>query len=479
LSHRADFWFISRLRNFTEENFIKYLYVLREFDGKTYNRACRIAIMHRMVECGVTQVKNLWSIGTAQREVLLDKRWQSHVSWMLCLGIAGFPKRGEPLQLTPIARQVLRDNNITKFMLQQMLRWQLPNGNMKSGDILNLIARKKGVQPFIMLLEALKHLKDDYEGQQDYLTREEIVGILMPLRNHTELPDALQEIVKNRARGYSYRNLSPTAFNYLEIILSFFTATGIVEQILSRNLVMIRIKDKLHRVVDAILANAPVFFKLTAKEKEKWFEYYGSPEPLPAEIIRELFRPRRRVSTAKEISNLDELRRDKITEEIEKEIAENPDPQEKSMRQELLKERTDLHQEVVKSLAKLYLERKIRPKRDDFDLFVEKNGRAILHEIKTIGPEDRRDERLQIINAVGKLLYYEHFNIPGTLERSGSPVEKFVVFDREPLDQDHVAFLRSIGLHVLWVGRGDLIEGHPESVAELHRFLGIHTVNAS
>jgi len=428
--------------------------------------------MQRMVEQGVTRIKNLWSMTTDRRNEILDKRWQSHVSWMLCLGLTEFPEQGKPLRLTSIAKEVLRDRDVRRFMLQQMSRWQLPNGNMKTGDITRFIARKKKVQPFIMLLEALKKLKEIHGKDQAYLERSEIIEIIMQLYDHQQLPNAIQKIFENRTKRHLYLRPNPTAYNYLEIILSFFTATGVVEQAVTNGSVIIRIRDNFYGIVDQILTNHSAFLEFTPQEKRKWFEYYGSPVlPLPEQVIRQIIVRKRRQAIAKDITNLDELRRESIEKEMTEAISEAEDPQDKKMRQKLLQERTARHQEVVITLAKTYLQRGIRPKRNDFDLLVEKGGVAVLHEVKTINPEDRRDERLQIIDAIGKLLYYEYFSIP-EIERKRPEITKFVVFDREPSDQYHIAFIRKIGIHALWIGANNMIEGHPESIAELNRILG-------
>jgi hypothetical protein len=150
-------------------------------------------------------------------------------------------------------------------------------------------------------------------------------------------------------------------------------------------------------------------------------------------------------------------------------ISINMDPLDRARRIELLRERTVQHQQLVALMSELYLSHGLVPREGDFDLVAETSGVAVLHEMKTLTDTN---ERLQVIQAVGQLFYYEHF-IVGPEVGPGIRVEKAVVFDRPPADQAHIDYLATLGIHVYWRTSTVEIDGSPQSVTFLRTLLGI------
>jgi len=145
------------------------------------------------------------------------------------------------------------------------------------------------------------------------------------------------------------------------------------------------------------------------------------------------------------------------------------DPLDQARRMELVRERTEQHQRLVASMAELYLARGIIPVEGDFDLLVEVNGVAVLHEMKTLTDTN---ERLQVMHAVGQLFYYEYFSVPHEVGTS-SRIEKAVVFDRVLADQSHIDYLESLGIYIYWRTPEEEINGTPISMVFLRSLLGI------
>lgn len=150
-------------------------------------------------------------------------------------------------------------------------------------------------------------------------------------------------------------------------------------------------------------------------------------------------------------------------------VSINTDPLDRARRIELLRERTDQHQQLVAIMSELYLSYGLIPREGDFDLLTEIGGVAILHEMKTLTDTN---ERLQVIQAVGQLFYYEYF-VVGPEVGPGIRIEKAVVFDRPPADQAHMDYLASLGIHVYWKTSTGEIDGSPQSVTFLRTLLGI------
>lgn len=145
------------------------------------------------------------------------------------------------------------------------------------------------------------------------------------------------------------------------------------------------------------------------------------------------------------------------------------DPLERARQIELQRERTEQHQRLVAAMSELYLARGITPIEKDFDLLIETNGIAVLHEMKTLTDTN---ERLQVMHAVGQLLYYEYFDVPLEIGL-GVRLEKAVVFDRALADRAHMDYLESLGIHVFWTTSAGEIDGTPSGIAFLRNLLSL------
>lgn len=129
----------------------------------------------------------------------------------------------------------------------------------------------------------------------------------------------------------------------------------------------------------------------------------------------------------------------------------------------LLRERTILHQATLEKLCKQF-GKKWRLCYGHFDLLAEKGGIAMLAEVKTLKAGNARDERLRIIDGVGKLFYYIGFNVPSALKRTKATIQKVMVFSRKPTSKEHVSYLRRLGIWVLWFDDAGKLSGDTTSL---------------
>ena len=130
------------------------------------------------------------------------------------------------------------------------------------------------------------------------------------------------------------------------------------------------------------------------------------------------------------------------------------DPKDEAERLAHLRERTNEHQDILAMLYKKYVEKGWTIGLGNFDLLALKGELALLHEVKTINA----NERLQIIDAIGKLTYYEAFDVPSLLKDSKAQIQKILVFSRRP-DESHIAFLKNLGIWVLWFNKEGILDG--------------------
>ena len=160
--------------------------------------------------------------------------------------------------------------------------------------------------------------------------------------------------------------------------------------------------------------------------------------------------------------------RDNFTRNFSTDRQQGSNPETELRRREILKEKTIDHQNVVANIWELY-QTSLTVKTDDssYDLLVLTPRYAILHEIKTITPQN---ERKQIRHAVGQLLYYEHFNVPYELQSSHLEVKKILVLSCQPHDAEHLTFLASLGIGTIWFNENGQLDGE-ETVEFLQPFL--------
>jgi ribosomal protein S19E (S16A) len=178
---------------------------------------------------------------------------------------------------------------------------------------------------------------------------------------------------------------------------------------------------------------------------------------------------RRREPFFRIISSDEELRRKwKPTDTEAGEV--DYDPQDETERLNRLRERVDEHQETLVKLRHLYDGKGWRIGIGNFDLLTEKGDIALLHEVKTLA-EDIRDERLRIIDGLGKLMFYEAFDVPPLLINKSARVQKIIVFSRKPLSQEHIDFLTKIGIWVIWFNQEGEINGEIAARDNLQKLL--------
>jgi hypothetical protein len=134
---------------------------------------------------------------------------------------------------------------------------------------------------------------------------------------------------------------------------------------------------------------------------------------------------------------------------------------------EVLQERTREHESVVAEFTEFFERQGFTCYEGNFDFLAEHSTEALLLEMKTIDP---RNEREQIIKAIGQLDYYGYFDAPDSVE-SDKPIWKGIVLSRTPTPE-HVEFLRSLDTYVFWLDENGEIRGEEESLQFLENFCG-------
>ena len=175
-------------------------------------------------------------------------------------------------------------------------------------------------------------------------------------------------------------------------------------------------------------------------------------------------RPRRRAKTSRGrepffriVDSDDDLGRNWKPEDTEEGEGEY-DPQDEKDKLARLRERTDLHQETLDKIRRVYIGKGWRVGIGNFDLLAEKDDVAHLHEVKTLAEGDVTDERLRIIDGVGKLFFYEEFDVPSLISEE-TKVQKIMVFNAKPNRKEHIEFLSKIGIWSIWFDEDDSLQG--------------------
>jgi hypothetical protein len=127
-------------------------------------------------------------------------------------------------------------------------------------------------------------------------------------------------------------------------------------------------------------------------------------------------------------------------------------PEEQAAAAELLYERTERHQELVRATAEACREADFYEDAAAYDLLIEVNQEEplVLTEVKTIVG----DAATQIRAAVGQLLYYEHFMVAEQFP--SRRVRRLVVVD-EPIDDELAAFLQAQDIGLIAIADGELV----------------------
>jgi hypothetical protein len=165
-----------------------------------------------------------------------------------------------------------------------------------------------------------------------------------------------------------------------------------------------------------------------------------------------------------------EVRRNWTPEDTEEGEVEY-DAKDEAERQNRLRERTDAHQDTLAKFLQLFQGKNWRIGTGNFDILSEKADVALLAEVKTIIQGDISDERLRIIDGVGKLLFYEAFDVPSLLSNNQARVQKIMVFSKKPNSQEHVDFLTGKGIWVIWFNENGELDGELNAITELQRLL--------
>lgn len=165
----------------------------------------------------------------------------------------------------------------------------------------------------------------------------------------------------------------------------------------------------------------------------------GAPPGVPAAQGRRQLRPRRRSTTA-HTRNATQVGRSRRLGAAERRALT---PEEQAAAAELLYERTERHQELVRTMATACRQADFYEDAAAYDLLIDVDEAEplVLTEVKTIAG----DAAIQIRAAVGQILYYEHFAVAEQFPER--VVRRLVVVD-ERVDEELAAFLQAhdIGL---------------------------------
>lgn len=132
---------------------------------------------------------------------------------------------------------------------------------------------------------------------------------------------------------------------------------------------------------------------------------------------------------------------------------------------ETIQERTDIHQETVSKLVQAFREGWITGD-GNFDLLAFKGNKALLFEVKSLIDGDISDERRRIIEGIGELYFYEGFDVPDILKSGSYYLQKIMVFSQKPADHEHVRFLASLNIFVIWFDN-HMLSGDKKSINKL------------
>jgi hypothetical protein len=190
-----------------------------------------------------------------------------------------------------------------------------------------------------------------------------------------------------------------------------------------------------------------------------------TPTPVTPSVVTARRDPFFRIVTSET-----EVRRNWTPEDTEEGEVEY-DAKDEAERQNRLRERTDAHQETLAKLLQLFQGKNWRIGTGNFDMLSEKADVALLAEVKTIKQGDISDERLRIIDGVGKLLFYEAFDVPSLLSNNQARVQKIIVFSKKPNSQEHVDFLTAHEIWVIWFNENGEVDGEATAKTTFQQLL--------
>ncbi|WP_419921934.1 hypothetical protein [Candidatus Poriferisodalis sp.] len=158
--------------------------------------------------------------------------------------------------------------------------------------------------------------------------------------------------------------------------------------------------------------------------------------------------PRRRKKDINFTDNPSTLGRSRSTSEQPQQVAS---PEDQQAAKDLIEERTERHQQLVRATARACRPGQFSENQFSYDLLVDLGtpGPIDLIEAKSID----NDAQKQIRNAVGQLLYYEHFIVRPTYPTRD--IVKTVTVDKD-VDSELAGFLESLDIGLVFVDRADL-----------------------
>lgn len=116
------------------------------------------------------------------------------------------------------------------------------------------------------------------------------------------------------------------------------------------------------------------------------------------------------------------------------------------------KKRTERHNDIVKIVAKIFIDNKLDIYEGRIDcLGVKDREFAIISEIKTLDGT-LSDENNQVMKAFSQLYYYEQFHMG---DFSGIPKIKVAIFEKK-ISDEHIEFFRNNNIQVFWKEDGEI-----------------------
>lgn len=138
------------------------------------------------------------------------------------------------------------------------------------------------------------------------------------------------------------------------------------------------------------------------------------------------------------------------------------DVKRETRRKELLRARTDLHQETVDKFRHLF-NSSWTVGVGNFDLLAVKNSTILLIEVKSLIQNDISDERQRIMEGIGELLFYETFDVPIIIPKCNLIIQKIMVFSTRPSETAYIDFLVSHDIWALWFDNSQHVDGEHKS----------------
>lgn len=87
----------------------------------------------------------------------------------------------------------------------------------------------------------------------------------------------------------------------------------------------------------------------------------------------------------------------------------------------------------------------------------------MLFEVKSLIEGNVSDERKRIIEGIGELYIYEGFDVPSIVKGRSYDLRKIMVFSHKPDDNEHVKFLVSLNISVIWFDN-QILSGDEKSI---------------